>query len=39
VNAVDDVLSDAHKLPGPMWDMGMNLAKAAVAGRKGKAAG
>jgi acetylornithine/succinyldiaminopimelate/putrescine aminotransferase len=34
VSAVDDVLEDAHKLPGPMWDMGMNLAKAAISGRK-----
>ncbi len=34
VSAMDDVLSDAHKLPGPMWDMGMNLAKAAMSSRK-----
>jgi 4-aminobutyrate aminotransferase-like enzyme len=29
VNALDDVLSDCYKLPGPMWDLGMNLVKAA----------
>jgi ornithine--oxo-acid transaminase len=30
VNALDDVLGDCHKLPGPMWDLGANLVKAAM---------
>ena len=30
VNCLDDVLSDCHKLPGPMWDLGANLVKAAL---------
>jgi ornithine--oxo-acid transaminase len=33
VRALDDVLSDCHKLPGPMWDLGANLVKAAMANR------
>lgn len=33
VSALDDVLSDCHKLPGPMWDLGANLVKAALANR------
>ena len=33
IASLDDVLSDCHKLPGPMWDMGMNLVKAAMANR------
>ncbi len=36
VNALDDVLSDCHKLPGPMWDLGANLVKAAMANKSGK---
>lgn len=35
VHALDDVLSDCHKLPGPMWDLGKNLVGAALA-NKGK---
>jgi acetylornithine/succinyldiaminopimelate/putrescine aminotransferase len=35
VNALDDVLADCHKLPGPMWDLGANLVKAALT-NKGK---
>ncbi len=35
VNALDDVLSDCHKLPGPMWDLGKNLVKAAMANKSG----
>jgi ornithine--oxo-acid transaminase len=35
VAALDDVLSDCHKLPGPMWDLGKNLVSAALA-NKGK---
>jgi len=30
VNALDDVLSGCHKLPGPMWDLGKNLVGAAL---------
>jgi acetylornithine/succinyldiaminopimelate/putrescine aminotransferase len=33
VNALDTVLSDCHKLPGPMWDMGANLVKAALSNK------
>lgn len=36
VQALDDVLSDCHKLPGPMWDLGANLVKAALANKSGK---
>ena len=35
LHALDDVLSDCHKLPGPMWDLGKNLVTAAMA-NKGK---
>jgi 4-aminobutyrate aminotransferase-like enzyme len=35
VSALDDVLSDCHKLPGPMWDLGKNLVKAAMANKSG----
>ena len=38
VNALDDVLTECHKLPGPMWDMGTNLVKAALRNRGEKAA-
>ena len=30
VHALDDVLSDCYKLPGPMWDLGANLVRAAM---------
>jgi acetylornithine/succinyldiaminopimelate/putrescine aminotransferase len=30
VSALDDVLTDCYKLPGPMWDLGTNLVKAAL---------
>ena len=30
IRALDDVLTDCHKLPGPMWDLGANLVKAAL---------
>ena len=33
VNSLDDVLSACHKLPGPMWEMGANLVKAALSNR------
>ncbi len=38
VNALDDVLNDCYKLPGPMWDLGANLVKAALANKGGKKA-
>jgi acetylornithine/succinyldiaminopimelate/putrescine aminotransferase len=38
VHALDDVLSDCYKLPGPMWDLGANLMKAALANKGGKKA-
>jgi acetylornithine/succinyldiaminopimelate/putrescine aminotransferase len=37
VTALDDVLSDCHKLPGPMWDLGKNLVKAAMSNKSGAA--
>jgi acetylornithine/succinyldiaminopimelate/putrescine aminotransferase len=37
VNALDDVLTECHKLPGPMWEMGTNLVKAALRNRGEKA--
>ncbi len=36
VHALDDVLTDCHKLPGPMWDLGANLVKAAMANKGSK---
>ena len=33
VQSLDEVLTDCHKLPGPMWDMGANLVKAALSNR------
>jgi len=38
VNALDTVLTECHKLPGPMWDMGANLVKAALRNRGENAA-
>jgi acetylornithine/succinyldiaminopimelate/putrescine aminotransferase len=38
VNALDDVLTDCHKLPGPMWDLGKNLVSAALANKRSKEA-
>ena len=35
IHALDSVLADCHKLPGPMWDLGANLVKAALT-NKGK---
>lgn len=32
VNALDDVLQDLGKFPGPMWDFGANLVKQALTG-------
>jgi acetylornithine/succinyldiaminopimelate/putrescine aminotransferase len=30
VNALDSVLTECYRLPGPMWDLGANLVKAAL---------
>jgi ornithine--oxo-acid transaminase len=38
VSALDDVLTDCHKLPGPMWDLGKNLVTAAMRNRREKQA-
>jgi acetylornithine/succinyldiaminopimelate/putrescine aminotransferase len=38
VKSLDDVLTECHKLPGPMWDMGANLVKAALRNRGENAA-
>ena len=38
VSALDDVLSDCHKLPGPMWDLGKNLVSVALANKSKKEA-
>ncbi len=38
VNALDDVLADCHRLPGPMWDLGANLVKAALSNKSKKEA-
>ena len=37
VSALDDVLTDCRKFPGPMWEIGNNFVKAAL-GSKGKPA-
>ena len=34
VTAFDDVLSDLGKFPGPLWDFGQNLVKAALSQKK-----
>src|ERR1700720_3877428 len=34
VNALDDVLSECRKFPGPMWELGNNFVKAALGSRK-----
>jgi len=36
LSALDDVLTDCHKLPGPMWDLGANLVKAALRNKSEK---
>ncbi|HXX41628.1 MAG TPA: aspartate aminotransferase family protein [Chthoniobacterales bacterium] len=33
VNALDEVLSDCRKFPGPMWELGNNFVKAALGSR------
>jgi len=34
VNALDDVLTDCRKFPGPMWELGNNFVRAALGSRK-----
>jgi ornithine--oxo-acid transaminase len=34
VNALDDVLSDCRKFPGPMWELGNNFVKAALGSKR-----
>jgi ornithine--oxo-acid transaminase len=34
VNALDDVLTECRKFPGPMWELGNNFVKAALASRR-----
>jgi 4-aminobutyrate aminotransferase-like enzyme len=38
VSALDDVLTACYKLPGPMWDLGTNLVKAAMRNKSEKPA-
>jgi 4-aminobutyrate aminotransferase-like enzyme len=33
VNALDDVLTECRKFPGPMWELGNNFVKAALGSR------
>src|SRR5207253_4427301 len=33
VNALDDVLTECRKFPGPMWELGNNFVKAAIGSR------
>ena len=34
VNALDDVLTECRKFPGPMWELGNNFVRAAIGSRK-----
>jgi 4-aminobutyrate aminotransferase-like enzyme len=34
VNALDDVLTECRKFPGPMWEIGNNFVKAALGSRR-----
>jgi len=34
VNALDDVLTECRKFPGPMWELGNNFVKAALSSRR-----
>ncbi len=34
VNALDDVLTECRKFPGPMWELGNNFVKAAIGSRR-----
>jgi hypothetical protein len=33
INALDDVLTECRKFPGPMWELGNNFVKAALGSR------
>ena len=35
VNALDDVLADCRKFPGPMWELGQNFVKHALGSKRG----
>ena len=37
VNALDDVLSECRKFPGPMWELGNNFVRAALSSRRTQA--
>jgi ornithine--oxo-acid transaminase len=34
VNALDEVLTECRKFPGPMWEIGNNFVKAALGSRR-----
>jgi len=34
VNALDEVLTECRKFPGPMWELGNNFVKAALGSRR-----
>jgi hypothetical protein len=34
VNALDDVLTECRKFPGPMWELGNNFVRAALGSRR-----
>jgi hypothetical protein len=34
VNALDDVLNECRKFPGPMWELGNNFVKAALSSKR-----
>src|SRR5437773_11586447 len=34
VNALDDVLTECRKFPGPMWELGNNFVKAALGSKR-----
>jgi acetylornithine/succinyldiaminopimelate/putrescine aminotransferase len=36
VKSLDTVLEDSHQVTGPMWELGKNLVKAALANKAGK---
>jgi hypothetical protein len=33
-NALDDVLTECRKFPGPMWELGNNFVKAALGSKR-----
>jgi len=38
VNALDDVLTECRKFPGPMWELGNNFVKAALGSKRSTSA-